>query len=69
MRREEGRGAVEFVHLVPDFYWADISLPLPQVSQEAGLDPDPGGRILLTVSEALALPLPSGAYDVMGRVT
>ena len=57
-KKEEERGAVEFVHLVLDLQKADNSLPLPQLPREAGLDPGPERRLFLTVKEALALPLP-----------
>lgn len=67
-REEEERGAVEFVHLVPGFQKADNSLSLPQLPQEAGLDPGPGRRLFLTVKEALALPLSRGAYRVIGKI-
>lgn len=32
----------------------DNFLLLPQLPQEAGLEPGPGGRLLLTIQEALA---------------
>lgn len=66
-RKEEGRGQLSLC----TWFWTSGGLtvlsffPLPL---GAGLASGPGGRLLLTVKEALALPLPSGDYGVIGKM-